>query len=148
MRQAGRAVECTIRLLACLIGEPRQVERPTLVAGDALAQALPAISVAIEMAMCELDPRPLRGPGREAHLDFAAPRGIRLELPLRADVPGEDEALGWLVGEHPGPLALAPVDTAVVHATAGARLQHRLGDVDLEQVVLARFDLVKLLRED
>src|SRR4030081_1238479 len=104
--------------------------------------------MAVEIAVLELDPGALWGLGDEAHLDLAGPAGVGLDLPLRADVPGKGDALGRLVGEHPRPLALAPVDAAVVDATTSARFEHRLGDVDREHVVLAGLDLVELLGED
>ena len=45
------------------------------------------------------------------------------------------------------PLAFGAIDAAVVDATSGAWLEYRFGDVDAEHVVLARFDLIELLRE-
>jgi hypothetical protein len=69
-------------------------------------------------------------------------------LPVGRDVPAEDDAVGRLVGEHGRPLALAAVGAAVVDAAADALLEHGLGDVDAEHVVLARLDAVHLLGED
>jgi hypothetical protein len=56
------------------VGEPLQVERPAALTADALAEALPALTVAPEVAVLELDPRPLRRFGDEAHLDLAGLR--------------------------------------------------------------------------
>ena len=74
--------------------------------------------------------------------------GIGHELPVRADVPAEHDAVGRLVLQHAGPAALAAVDAAIVDVTACARLEDRLGDVCAEQVVLARLDAVELVDED
>src|SRR3954452_22079575 len=63
-----------------LLREALQVERPTVVAADALAQSLPALAVAIQMAMLELDPGALGRFGDESHLDLARPIEIALEL--------------------------------------------------------------------
>jgi len=81
-------------------------------------------------------------------LDLARLVQIALELPLRADVPAEHDPIRRLVGEHPPPLAFSPVDPAIVDSTAGAGLEHRLGDIDAEHVVIPRLDLVELLSED
>jgi hypothetical protein len=67
---------------------------------------------------------------------------------VRVDVPREDEAIRRLVRDDTRPLTLGAVDAAVVHATSGAWLEHRLRDVDAEHVVLPRLDLIELLRED
>jgi hypothetical protein len=53
-----------------------------------------------------------------------------------------------LVGEDARPSALAAVDAAIVDVAALARLEVRLGDLDAEQVVLARLERAKALRED
>jgi hypothetical protein len=57
------------------------------------------------------------------------------------------DPIGRLVGQHARPAALAAVDAAVVDVAARARLEHGLGDVDAEHVVLARLDPVEVLRE-
>jgi hypothetical protein len=73
--------------------------------------------------------------------------GIGLDLPLRADVPAEHDTVRRLVGKDARPPALAAVDPSVVDVAADARLEHRLGDVDAEHVVLARLDPVEVLDE-
>ena len=57
-------------------------------------------------------------------------------LPLRADVPAEDQSVWWLEGEHPGPAAFGAVHAAVVDVAAYMGLEHRLLDLDVKQVVV------------
>src|SRR5687767_8647944 len=104
--------------------------------------------MAFEMAVFDLDPCPLVTLGDEADLDLAGLLEIRLDLPLRADVPADHDSVGRVVGENARPTALAPVDAPVVHVTAHARFEHRLGDLDAEQVVFAWLDAIELLGED
>src|SRR3954451_6909796 len=79
-----------------LLGEPIQVERPALIAAHALALLLPAVAVAVEVAVLELDASAIRRLGDEAHLDLAGLVGIGLDLPLRTDVPAEQNPVGRL----------------------------------------------------
>src|SRR4051812_250014 len=125
----------------------RDIERPTLIAGDAVAQAFPAVPVTVEVTMLELDPRPLGRLHEEADLDLASAVEIRLELPVRGDIPGEHQAFRGLVHEDARPLTLAAVDATVVDASAGLRLENRLSNVYREHVVLAWLDVVELLDE-
>lgn len=60
------------------LGVAREIERPTLIPGNAIAQAFPPVPVAIEVTMLELDPRPPRRLCDEADLDLARPVEIRL----------------------------------------------------------------------
>ena len=98
--------------------------------------------------MLELDARTVRGLGDEAHLDFAGLVAIGLDLPLRADVPAEHDPVRRLVCEHPRPAALAAVDAAVVDVPAHVRLEDRLGDLDVEQVVVGRLEAAEVIGED
>src|SRR5256885_16718375 len=125
-----------------------EVERPAALTADALAQALPALAVAIQVPVLEHDARSLGALGDKAHLDLARPLEIRLDLPLRTDVPAKHKPVRGLVGEHARPLALAAVHAAVVDPAARARLEDRLRDLHLEHVVLARLDAVKVLGEN
>src|SRR5207249_7748136 len=100
------------------LGEPLQVQRPTSVGAHRVALALPALAVPIELAVLQLDPRPLGALGDEAHLDLTGLLEIGLDLPLRVDVPAEHDTVRRLVGEHSGPSALAPVDPPVVDVAA------------------------------
>src|SRR3954467_7564861 len=92
------------------LGVSPQVERPTLISGHALADALPALAVAVEVAVLDLDPRTLRGFGDEPYLPLARFQRVVLDLPLRADVPAQQQPVGRVVGEHPRPAAHAPVN--------------------------------------
>ena len=58
---------------------------------DGVAHALPALAVAVEVAVFELDPGAVGGYGGEGDGDLAGLRGVGLQFPLRVDVPGEDE---------------------------------------------------------
>src|SRR5204863_9485029 len=109
---------------------------------------LPAVAVAVEVAVLELDSRSVGRLGQEADLDLARLREVGLDLPVRVDVPGEHETIRRLVRNDARPLAFGAIDAAVVDATSGAWLEHRLRDVDAEHVVLARLDPIELLRED
>src|SRR5262245_40330346 len=99
------------------------------------------------MPVFELDAGPIGRLGDEADLDLAGSLGIRLDLPLRADIPTDHDSFRRLVDEDARPTALAAIDAAVIDMAADARLEHRLGDVDAEQVVLAWFDAIELVRE-
>jgi len=106
-----------------------------------------SFAVAVEVAVLELDARSLRPLRDEADLDLARLREISLELPPRADVPGEDDPLGWLVGDDACPLVLAAVDAPVVDVTADLRLEHSFGDRRTEEVVLRWFEIAEPLGE-
>src|SRR6476661_815668 len=56
--------------------------------------------------------------------------------------------MGRLVGEHARPPALGAVDRAVVDVAADARLEHHLGQLTLEQMVLRRPPRPDVARED
>lgn len=102
----------------------------------------------MKVAMLEHDASPVVGLGDEPDLDLAGVVAVGLELPLRADVPGEYDPVGRLVGQDASPAAFAPIDPAVVDVAAGAGFEHRLRDGHGEQVVFVRLDLVELFRED
>src|SRR5947209_428686 len=104
----------TSALLCGQVGVPLQVKGPALAAAHALAQALPALTVAVEVAVLELDPRALVGLGDEADLHLAGPLQIGLELPVGAYVPADHHSVRRLVGQHPRPPALASVHAPVI----------------------------------
>ena len=104
--------------------------------------------MAIEVTVLQIDAGPVRFERREADLDLAGVGGLLVELPLRADVPGEHDPVRRLDGEHRTPRALGAVDASIVRSAADPRFEHRLGDLDVEQVVLARLDRIEVLRED
>src|ERR1035441_8341438 len=95
-------------------GVPGQVERPSLVAVDAVADRLPAGTVPAEVAGLQFEPGAVRAHGHETGINLAGQLRVGLDLPLRADVPAEYHAVWWLVGQDPRPPAFAAVDGAVV----------------------------------
>src|SRR5690348_18386601 len=123
-------------------GVPGQVERPSPVAIEAVADRLPAGTGPVEGAVFQFDPGTVWPFGHEPDLDLAGQLRVSLDLPLRADVPAEYHP-GWrLVGQDPRPPALAAVDGAVVDVPADAGLEDRLDDRGREQVVLRRLEEV------
>src|SRR5437588_8587101 len=90
--------------------EALQVERPTVAASDAFGHALPAVAVAVEVAVLELDSRSIGRLRDEADLDLTRLREVGLDLPVRVDVPGEDETIWRLVGKDARPLAFGAID--------------------------------------
>jgi len=71
-----------------------QAQRPPVGAPDGVAQLLPTSAVTLQVAVLNLDPGRL-GPSdtkrTSTSLVFA---GIRLDLPLGADVPADDDGVG------------------------------------------------------
>src|ERR1039457_4190693 len=128
-------------------GVPGQVERPSLVAVDAVADRLPSGTVPVAVAVLQFDPGAVRSLGHEPALDLAGQLRVGLDLPVRADVPAEYHAGWWLVGQDPGPPALAAVDGAVVDVSADVGLEDCLGDRGREQVVLGRLEVAEPLGE-
>src|SRR5207237_9998160 len=106
---------------------PPQVERPALVVGDSLTYAFPTVTVAVEVAVLDLDSGPFGSLGTEADLPLAGLRRVGLDLPVRVDVPAEHHSLRRIVDQDARPVAGAAVDTAVVEAPASAGFDHRLG---------------------
>src|SRR5262249_26445547 len=100
-----------------------------------------------EMAVLNLDPRALRGLDDEPYFPFARFPRVVLDLPLRADVPAQQHPGGRLIGQHPRPAAYAPVNPAVIEKAADLRLEHGLGDRDLEQVVLGGLEAAEVFGE-
>ena len=74
--------------------------------------------------------------GGEGDLDLAGLGRVGLELPAQADVPAEADPPRRFVGEHPAPAALAAVGAAIDDVAADARLEHHLGQVGLQDVVV------------
>src|SRR4029077_21079245 len=115
-----------------VLGEALQATLPAAGRADRAAHVLPALAVAVEAPVLELDPRALGPLGDEPHLDLARPGQVGLELPLRRDVPADHHAPAGLEAQHARPLALAAVDADVVDATARAELEDHLGQLTLE----------------
>src|SRR5580693_617241 len=128
-------------------GVPGQVERPPLVVVDAVADRLPAGTVPVEVAVLQFDPGAVRPLGHEPDLHLAGQFRVRLDPPLRADVPAEYHAVWWLVGQDPRPPALTSVHRAVVDVAADAGLEYGLGDRRRQQVVLRRLEVAESLGE-
>src|SRR5205807_1867583 len=76
------------------VGVSLQVKRPALISGHALADALPALAVALEVAVLDLDPRALRGFGDEPYFPLTRFQQVVLDLPARADVPAQQHSAG------------------------------------------------------
>src|SRR5262249_19805083 len=130
-RQPGPRRKATpSALVGDQVGVALQVHRPAVAGSDAVALAFPARAVTVEVAMVELDPRAFRRLGNETHLDLTRLLQVRFDLPLRADVPAEHDAVRGLEREHAGPLALAAVNPAVEDPAAGPWLEDRFRDVD------------------
>jgi hypothetical protein len=90
-----------------------KIERPTSLAINALANAFPAFAMAVEVAVLEFDPGPLRRFGYEPNLYLARPCRVGLDLPTSIDVPANDDTIRRLVGQNASPTALAAIDSAV-----------------------------------
>lgn len=60
---------------------------------DAVALRLPTLAVAVAVVVLELDPRPFGRFRDKTDFNLAGPVGIRLDLPLRTDVPADHESV-------------------------------------------------------
>ena len=97
--------------------------------------------------MLELDTRPAWGLGGEADLDLAGLVGVGLELPVRADIPAEHDAVRGVVGEDAGPAALASILSDVVDVPADLRVEGGPRDRGCEEVVLRWLEVPEALDE-
>src|SRR5262249_43495341 len=120
---------------------------PAPIAADGVAHRFPPLTMTVEITVLELDARAVGVLGDEANFDLAGVLGIGLDLPPRADVPTDHHSMGRFVREHARPPTHAPIHAAVIDMAADPRLEHRLGDIDAEQVVLAWFDASEFVRE-
>jgi len=86
-----------------------EVKRPALIASHELAQASPAITVAIQVGVLKFNASPVRRLGYETDLDFARMLEVALDLPARTDVPGENgpRRRPLPCGSRSGPFALS-----------------------------------------
>jgi hypothetical protein len=98
---------------------------------------IPAISAAravgLELAVLQVDPR-ARAVGHEEDLDFRLDCWV--ELPLRADLPGEHQPLRRLPQENAAPIAFTAVDAALQPTAPDPRLEDRLLRVRLADVFI------------
>src|SRR3954451_21356151 len=99
-----------------------QVDRPAFL--DTLADAFPPRSVAVDVAVLELDACAVIGLSGEADLDLAGQVGVGLDLPGRADVPAEHHPRRWFEGQDTSPVALGAVLAAVVDVATDLALEH------------------------
>ena len=76
-----------------------------------------AVDEPVEVPVVEFDGGLVGSVGGKAHLDLARVFGVGVVLPLAVDLPGDDQAARWLLGEHAAPVAFAVIDGS---ATAGA----------------------------
>src|SRR4029453_6873783 len=138
------------RLLSVSVEQRRvalQVQRPAGLVVDAVSDGLPSEAGAIEVAVLELYACALGRLREKPHLDLAREFGVGFDLPPRADVPAEHDAVRRLEHDDPRPSALAAVDRAIVDVAPPSRLEHRFGDRGFEQVVLTRLEIAKALGE-
>src|SRR6266511_5998208 len=109
------------------LGEELQEAGPAAALdGDHVVDRL-AADEPVEEPVFQLD-RGLPGSvGGEPHLDLAGVVGIGVVLPLAIDLPGDDQPVRWLPGQHPAPVALAAVDASFVPPSACTRFQEGVG---------------------
>src|SRR3954447_20395887 len=69
------------------LGEPFQIERPTLIALNTFAHTFPTFAMTFEVTVLKLQPSPAWSLRDEPHLPFTGLVGIGFDLPTRADVP-------------------------------------------------------------
>src|SRR5512132_4515043 len=109
-------------LIGGCLGEQLQQAGPAAATGDPVAERL-AVDQPLQMPVFEADGALVGAVGAEADLDLAGVGGVGVVLPLAVDLPGDDQPMGRLPGQHPAPLALAAVAALFVPAAAGARFQ-------------------------
>src|SRR4051794_19237350 len=113
MRQSQVSAPSVVRTEKA--GVTAEVEEPTLVVADAVADRFPARPVPVEVAVFQCEAGAVRGLGGEDHLDLADVLRVGFDLPGRADVPAEHHTVRWVIGEDPSPPA---------HGTVGASRTH------------------------
>src|SRR5438477_1035852 len=109
------------------VGDRAQAGSPATRRADRVTHPLPALAVALQVTVLELDAGAIRSLRQEAHFDLARLLEVGLELPMRADVPADHEPVRRLVGEYARPPALAAVHAAVVDVAAHPRFEHHRG---------------------
>jgi hypothetical protein len=118
------------------VGVAIEVQGPSGVVVDTVADTFPTGPVPFDVAMFEFESGALRGLGDEPDFDFAGVVGVGLDLPVRADVPADYDAVWRLERQDASPPTFAAISATVVDVAADVRLEHRRGDRDTEQVVL------------
>src|SRR5919201_6289659 len=107
--------------LRVLLEQPEE-SRPAALGRDRLPDLLGALAHPVEPPVLELDARRALAGRREGDLDLARLRGVGIELPIRVQLPREDDPLRRLVLEDPSPIAFGSVRRALEPAPARPRL--------------------------
>jgi hypothetical protein len=124
--------------------EAVQVERPTFL--EPGCGAFPAGAVARQAVVAQLDVRIALIDGRKAHLDLAGRAFVCLDLPLRVEEPGKDQAVRRLHLEDATLHADASVDAPVVGRASGrraGRLQHSVSEKPRQARKIAHRTIVR-----
>src|ERR1700722_1148821 len=119
---------------------PLEVERPAPIAGDTIAHTFPAIAMAFQVSVLNLDARSLWRLGGKAHLPLTDLLRFGLQLPLRADIPCQQHPIGRFIFQNACPTAFTAVDTAVIEKSTDSRFEDRLRYLNAKQIVLRRFE--------
>src|SRR5262249_30724629 len=105
-------------------GQTSRGATPITLGVEDAAHLLASCSVEVKTAMLQLDARRVFPIGDETHLDFRLQS--RIILPVSADLPVMHQTRVRFPHEHSAPVTRAAVVTALVPATADARLDHRV----------------------
>src|SRR5262245_18564012 len=109
--------------------------------GDARVDGGPAGPVPLKVAVLKLHPGLAVRLAGEPDLELTGVRGVGVEVPglvVRVDLPGHDDPVRWVAGEHLAPVALAAVHAALVVAAPGTWLEHDVGKIGFPEVVPVR----------
>src|ERR1700736_5297823 len=92
----------------------------------------------VQEAVFQVDLGPFGSVRREPHLDLAGVLGIGVVPPLAVDLPGDDQPVRRIPGQHPTPVALAAVHPSFVPPSTFVRLQDGLSHFHPADVELSR----------
>src|SRR5246127_1378092 len=117
------------------------------------AQLLIALTMAVQLAVLQLDERGSRSRGREANLDFAGLGHVRVELPFRlivsgTNMPRKDDAMRRLPRQHGAPVAQVAFGVSLVPAAPDTRLHEDRLEGSFSDVVRRRPPSFHLFHED
>src|SRR5262245_18517759 len=113
------------RLLFRLRDEKLEQVAPATLAAHTLTQRFAARSIPIEAAVLEIDASRAAVKSGKRDLDLARALDVRLEFPLRRDLPGHDEPPRRIPDEDRAPRIVDAVHAVAVAAAADAALDHR-----------------------